>query len=76
MATAENPESALRQLSKHLPHGLGQNGGRVDLFQIGFLRPTPPSMPVEEMRRRLNEDGYLFVKGVIPREDVLQAREK
>ncbi|KAI9036798.1 uncharacterized protein KD926_001320 [Aspergillus affinis] len=75
MATVQNPESALPQLSTHLPHGLSQNGGRVDLSQLGFLRPTLPSLPVVEMRRRLKEDGYIFVKGVIPREDVLDARE-
>lgn len=62
--------------SVHLPDGLGQNGGRVDLPQLGLLRPTLSDVPVEEMRRRLEEDGYLFVKGVIPREDVLDAREK
>jgi phytanoyl-CoA hydroxylase len=31
---------------------------------------------MEEMRQRLGQDGYLFVKGLIPREDVLDEREK
>jgi hypothetical protein len=31
---------------------------------------------MEEMRQRLEQDGYLFVKGLIPREDVLDEREK
>lgn len=63
-------------LETHLPEGLGQNGGRVSTDHIGLLRPTPASLPMEEMRQRLKQDGYLFVKGLIPREDVLGAREK
>ncbi|KAJ5608995.1 hypothetical protein N7528_009562 [Penicillium herquei] len=57
------------------PDGLGQNGGRVPTDRIGLLRPTVLSTSIEEMRERLKEDGYLFVKGLIPREDVLDARE-
>lgn len=63
-------------LEARLPEGLGQNGGRVSIDHIGLLRPTPTSVPMEEMRQRLKQDGYLFVKGLIPREDVLGAREK
>lgn len=59
-----------------LPGGLGQNGGRIPADRIGFLKPTPASLSVEEMRQRLKQDGYLFVKGVIPREDVLDMRER
>jgi phytanoyl-CoA hydroxylase len=63
-------------LKDHLPEGLGQNGGRISTDHIGLLRPTPASLPMEEMRQRLEQDGYLFVKGLIPREDVLDEREK
>ncbi|KAJ5925634.1 hypothetical protein N7454_008273 [Penicillium verhagenii] len=62
-------------IQENLPEGLGQNGGRVSTEKIGFLRPTPVTMPVDEMRQRLKQDGYLFVKGLIPRRDVLDARE-
>ncbi|KAK8151793.1 phytanoyl-CoA hydroxylase [Phyllosticta citrichinensis] len=34
-----------------------------------------PSEPVEELRKRYQEDGYIFMKGLIPRKDVLKARE-
>lgn len=30
---------------------------------------------LEEMQRRLNEDDYLFLKGALPREDILKMRE-
>ncbi|PLB46074.1 hypothetical protein P170DRAFT_449619 [Aspergillus steynii IBT 23096] len=75
MATVAHTASVQPQQPASLPESLGQNGGRVDRSQLGLLRPTPCDLPVEEMRRRLEEDGYLFVKGVIPREDVLDARE-
>ncbi|KAL7777177.1 hypothetical protein CFE70_007600 [Pyrenophora teres f. teres 0-1] len=31
---------------------------------------------MEELYRRYNEDGYLFLKGLLPRSDVLSAREE
>ena len=80
MATAAVQKGSLPVLSasiqEYFPDGLGQNGGRIATDRIGLLRPTPASMPIEELRHRLKEDGYLFVKGLIPREDVMDAREK
>lgn len=32
--------------------------------------------PVEEMRRRFDSEGYVLIKGLIPREDVLDTREQ
>ena len=40
------------------------------------LRPTAKGTPLSEMRRRLDEDGYLFVKKLIPRADVLKVRKQ
>ena len=31
---------------------------------------------VEEMRQILDEDGYLFVKGLLPRDDVVNMRRQ
>jgi len=45
------------------------------LTNPGRLRPSDPSLPLEELRARYNEDGYLFLKGLLPRADVLKARE-
>lgn len=58
------------------PDGLGQNGGRIPTERLGLLKPTDLSLSVNEMRQRLAQDGYLFVKGLIPREDVLDMRER
>ena len=50
--------------------------GRLPPECIGFVRPTTLDTPMEEIRRRYREDGHVLVKGVLPREDVLKAREK
>jgi phytanoyl-CoA hydroxylase len=50
--------------------------GCIDEQHIGRLRPTPKETPIPELKRRLSEDGYLFVKNLIPREDVLHVRRR
>ncbi|RAL09775.1 uncharacterized protein BO97DRAFT_479829 [Aspergillus homomorphus CBS 101889] len=79
MACFENPNSEFLETqfsaSTRLPDGLGQNGGRINSDRVGLLRASSPSLPLDELRHRFQEDGYLFVKGFIPREDVLDARE-
>jgi phytanoyl-CoA hydroxylase len=52
------------------------NDGLLRPDQVGQLLPSSPDLPVEELRRRYNEDGYVFLKGLLPREDVLKAREE
>ncbi|KAI1391763.1 uncharacterized protein F4822DRAFT_388379 [Hypoxylon trugodes] len=51
------------------------NDGLFDEDQVGFLRPSSPSEPLDDLRQRFERDGYLFLKGLIPRDDVLKARE-
>lgn len=41
-----------------------------------YLRASNPNLPIGELRKRYNEDGYLFLKQLLPREDVLKARQK
>jgi phytanoyl-CoA hydroxylase len=52
------------------------NDGPLDPSRVALLRPSSPSEPMEELRRRYNEDGYVFLKHLLPREDVLKARER
>lgn len=52
------------------------NDGRLPADCIGVVQPTTLDTPIEEIRRRYREDGHVLVKGVLPREDVLKAREK
>lgn len=51
------------------------NDGLLGEDQVARLRPSDPNLPVEELRKRLAEDNYLFLKNLLPREDVLKARE-
>lgn len=52
------------------------NDGKLPADQIARLKPTSLDTPLDEVRRRYKEDGYVFLKGLIPREDVLKAREE
>jgi phytanoyl-CoA hydroxylase len=52
------------------------NDGLLKPHQISRLRSSFPDEPIEELRMRLKADGYLFVKGLLPRADVLKAREE
>ncbi|KAI0003978.1 hypothetical protein F4779DRAFT_600679 [Xylariaceae sp. FL0662B] len=51
------------------------NDGLLGPEQIGYLKPSFPDEPLEELRQRYENDGYLYLKGLLPREDVLKARD-
>lgn len=51
------------------------NDGPLDPARVAQLTPTTLDTPLDEIRRRYNEDGYVFLKGLLPRADVLKARE-
>jgi phytanoyl-CoA hydroxylase len=59
-----------------LEEPLHVNDGPLQPSEIARLTPSDPTLPLEELRSRLSEDGYLFLKGLLPRQDVLKAREK
>ncbi|KAJ5698969.1 phytanoyl-CoA dioxygenase [Penicillium macrosclerotiorum] len=44
--------------------------------RAGWLRVTPKDTHFDEMRKRLREDGYVFVKGLLPRDEVQRVREE
>ncbi|KAI4602814.1 hypothetical protein KJ359_008033 [Pestalotiopsis sp. 9143b] len=50
------------------------NGGLLSPGEVKPLRPSDPSEPLETLRERYAEDGYVFLKGLLPREDVISAR--
>ncbi|EXJ80609.1 phytanoyl-CoA hydroxylase [Capronia epimyces CBS 606.96] len=70
MPHAESPEPPAAGRDK-----LVVNDGPLTPDLFSDLRPTTLDTPIEEARRRYEEDGYVFVKGLLPREDVLKARE-
>ena len=59
-----------------LGHDLHVNDGKLPPEMIAPLKPTTLDTSMEEVRRRYEADGYVFLKGLIPRQDVLKAREE
>lgn len=57
-----------------LADNLAVTDGPLNSDNAVLLRPSDPSLPIEELRKRYEENGYLFLKQVLPREDVLAAR--
>lgn len=56
---------------------LRSNRGKyIDQKSTGWMRSTSLDTPMEEMRKRFAEDGYLWIKHLMPREDVLDMREQ
>ncbi|RKL42501.1 hypothetical protein BFJ72_g4880 [Fusarium proliferatum] len=51
------------------------NDGILESSMIGKLKQSYPSEPIEDLRARYEKDGYLFMKGLLPRSDVLGCRE-
>ncbi|MCJ1391186.1 hypothetical protein MMC18_004048 [Xylographa bjoerkii] len=78
MTEIQRPPQAAHELSfapRELPKLRSNYGNYVDRNTISWLRPTPLSTPLDEMRKRYEADGYLWVKHLIPREDVYDMRE-
>ena len=57
-------------------HGIRSNEGTIDDQYLNQLRPTSKETPLAEMQKRLSEDGYLFLKHLIPKADVLKVRKE
>ncbi|CAE6372507.1 unnamed protein product [Rhizoctonia solani] len=56
---------------------LRSNLGPIDSADLGWLQPVyANSTSLEEMRERFVEQGYLWVKGLILREEILDFRRK
>lgn len=44
--------------------------------RLGWLTPTDPTQPMEDLRGQYREQGYLWLKGVLPRDEVLAFRRR
>lgn len=53
---------------------LAVNDGPLTADDIGQLTASTTDLPISELRHRYRRDGYLLVKQLLPREDVLKAR--
>ncbi|WP_269540223.1 phytanoyl-CoA dioxygenase family protein [Cerasicoccus fimbriatus] len=61
--------TTLAPTSQNLPIDLSPSA-------FGYLRETDPALPAEELLHRLETDGYLFLRGMHPREAVQAARDE
>ncbi|KAI8724183.1 hypothetical protein NCS52_00276000 [Fusarium sp. LHS14.1] len=69
-------EVATIQPTQHaFKNGYLVNDGLLKPDMIGSLRPSYPSEPIDILQARYEKDGYLFMKGILPRSDVLNCRE-
>lgn len=59
-----------------LPNPRSNQGNPVNAASTGWMNSVTTDTPKAEMRARYNRDGYLWVKNLIPREDVLHMREQ
>jgi phytanoyl-CoA hydroxylase len=51
------------------------NDGLLRPDQVSRLRQSTLDLPLSELQRRYREDGYVLIKNLLPRQDVLKARE-
>jgi len=73
--SAPTPAHELVSEQNQLPKLRSNYGGYLEDAGVGWMKPTTIDTPREEMIRRFEEDGYVWVKNVMPREDVLDMRE-
>lgn len=52
------------------------NDGTLQPSDVLPLRQSHPSEPVQVLRERYSRDGYVFLKGLLPRADMLRYREE
>lgn len=59
-----------------VPRIRSNEGEYLQQNSLGWMRPTSTEETLQEMWHRFAGDGYLFIKNLIPREDVLDMREQ
>ena len=70
------PAHELDPFTPELPLLHSSHGSQVAAASTGWMTPTSLSTPIDQMRARYERDGYVWVKYVLPREDVLDMREQ
>jgi ectoine hydroxylase-related dioxygenase (phytanoyl-CoA dioxygenase family) len=57
---------------------LSSNGYYMDMSpqRLGWLTPSDPAEPLDTLRERFRQDGYIWLKGILPRQKVLDFRRR
>ena len=58
------------------PLKLHSSGGIIEPHFLGRLRPTYLDTPMEEIQKRYQDDGYVWLKALLPPSDVWNARKE
>jgi phytanoyl-CoA hydroxylase len=69
-------ELSFEPISQNVPRIRSNEGDYVEQNSLGWMHPTSADTSLDEMWRRFEVDGYLLIKGLIPRKDVLDMREQ
>src|SRR5262245_45179396 len=52
------------------------NGVTLDPDNLGWLTPTDPATPRDQLWEQYREHGYLWLKGILDRDEVLAFRRR
>ena len=64
------------EVPEDIPTIRSSQGKDVDSSSVGWMEPVDLWDPLKEMRKRYNRHGYIWIKNLLPREDVLAMREQ
>ena len=80
MAQVTSPPQPVHELGSLLnrlaPLQKTNEGAHIDSEMISWLIPTPNDTPLPEIRSRYERDEYVWLKNIIPRDAVLEMRER
>lgn len=64
--------------SRALDFQLSSNGYDLQMTpdRLGWLTPTDPGVPMKQLREQYQAQGYLWLKGILPRQTVLDFRRR
>ncbi|CAM0140976.1 hypothetical protein VKS41_009142 [Umbelopsis sp. WA50703] len=76
MAPTATAESTQTDPTRDIKVELKTNEFNLDMSnkRLGWLAPTDPTLPIETLRDILTKQGYLFLKGLLPVDKVLEQR--
>lgn len=64
------------EVPEDVPTIRSSQGKDVDSSSVGWMEPVDLWTPLKEMRKRYNRNGYIWIKNLLSREDVLAMREQ
>ena len=63
-------------MQRPVPIQRTNEGAHIDPNMVSWLKPTSNDTPLLEIRARYERDGYVWIKNIVPRKDVLDMRKR